>query len=199
MLYNRSMDNCNEPKPVFKVEQLESQKFVLAFTTNGLRTEYDMKPVTQAAETKTSIEVDDTGRNFIYNAEDKTYTISASALASILHLAEIGDVNTEGVEDGSLLIYDKELAKWKVWGASTNTAQNLNYVIGANDGNDPVVLTPPGNPNQYYQLGWAAGDKVKFFQIPEVATAPVDASNYKYQLYEDPNTHQIVKVKVASS
>lgn len=193
------MDNCNEPKPVFKVEQLNSQPFMLAFTTNGLRTEYDMTPVTRAAETKTSVEIDSDGRNVIYNAEDQTYTISAATLAGILHLAEIGDVDTEGVEDGSLLIYDKELAKWEVWGASKNTAQNLSYIIGANDGNDPVVLTAPGNPNQYYQLGWAAGDKVKFFQIPEVATPPVDSANYRYQLYEDPNTHQIVKVKVAAS
>jgi hypothetical protein len=188
------MEDCNEPKPVFKVETLASNHSVMVFTTNGLRTEYDMTEVTHAAETKTSVEVDSDNRDFVYNAEDKTYKISASTLASIIHLAEIGDVNTEGVEDGSLLVYDGDNASWKIWAASQHTTQNVGVLIGANADNDPVVLSAPGIPNQYYQLGWNGGNKISYYQPQVVPTAPVDSNNKKYPVYMDPTSKQLVVV-----
>lgn len=190
---------CNEPKPVLKMVQGTSNKAVLVTTVNGLRTEYDMTSIVQAAETKTSAEINSDSRNFIYHGEDENYTLSGGELAGIMHLAEIGDVSASGVEAGSLLIYDAELAKWKVWNASQNTSSTLTQLVGVNGGNTPVILNAPGESTQYYFLGWTGGGKLAYFQPAVVASAPVDSQNKIYPMYFDPTTKQIVSVATAKS
>lgn len=179
------------------VESNTSNMNEIIFNVNGVTTTFNAQPTVASAETKTSVETDQVARIFIYNAEDKTYTIDSKTLGSLLHLAEIGDVDTDSVANGSILIYDGDTANWKVWQAETNTTSNAEKMVVVNGDDELQILVPPGVPNQQYLLGWDSGDKLSYFQPTEVASAPVDDANYKYNLYLDPNTKAIVVVKEA--
>lgn len=177
----------------------------LRFNFGGKSVDYDFTSVVKAAETDTSLRLDIANRGLVYNAERHTDSFSASELGSILHVADIGDVDISGVTHNSLFVYKKDSDcgegcegidnSWIAWNSSDNLAESLDTIMGFDADGNPKALNHPDKTTQFYQLSWAGADKVKWTQPTVVATAPVDSDNKKWALYLDPETHEIVVVK----
>lgn len=179
----------------------------LRFNFGGKSVDYDFTPVVKAAETDTTLRLDVANRGLVYNAERHIDSFSASELGSILHIADIGDVDITGVTDNSLFVYQKNSDcgegcegidnSWVAWNSNEHLDESLATVMGFDSNGAPRALNHPDNTTQYYQLSWAGANKVAWSQPVVVATAPVDADNKKWALYLDPETKQIVVVKEA--
>ena len=156
-------------------------------------------------QTLADFETEDDGRSFIYNAERHVDSFSASELGSILHIADIGDVDITGVTDNSLFVYQKDSDcgegcdginnSWVAWNEKDHLVDHVETLMGFNGDGKPQTLNHPTNTNEYYQLGWNGADKISFSQPTVVATAPVDGDGKVWRLYVDPNTKQLVVVK----
>lgn len=177
----------------------------LRFNLGGKSIDYDFTSVVKAAETDTSMRLDVANRNLTYNAEKHTDSFSASELGSILHIADIGDVDISGVTDNSLFVYQKNSDcgegcegidnSWIAWNSSDYLVNQVSTLMGFDDDGKPKTLNHPLNTNQYYQLGWNGSEKISFSQPAVVSTAPVDGDGKVWRLYVDPETRQLVVVK----
>lgn len=177
----------------------------LRFNFGGKSVDYDFSSVVKAAETDTSLRLDIPNRSLVYNAERHIDSFSAAELGSILHIADIGDVDISGVTDNSLFVYQKNSDcgqgcegidnSWVAWNSNEHLVNNMDTVMGFAADGKPKTLTHPTNTNQYYQLGWNGANKVSFSQPVEVATAPLDSNGKVWRLYVDPATKQLVIVK----
>lgn len=179
----------------------------LRFNLGGKSTDYDFTSVVKFAETDTSIRLDIPGRSLKYNAEKHVDSFSASELGSILHIADIGDVDISGVTDNSLFVYQKESDcgegceginnSWIAWNANENLVSTVETIMGFNADGKPKALKRPDNTNQYYQLGWNASGKVAWSQPVEVANTDAikDTDNKVWRLYVDPTTKRLCYVK----
>ena len=200
-----SCHRCGCTKPTISVTAEPTDVAVLKFNFNGVTTKYDYRNMITQTQTDTSIYVDVANRVMEYMAERHTDSISAKELGSILHLSDIGDVNFEVVEGGSMLVYQKDSNcaegcegidnSWVAYNALDHIADNLQYSAGYDANGTPKTLGTPTNTNQYYQLGWNAENKLSYSQPTVVATAPVDSDNKKWALYVDPDTKALVIVK----
>lgn len=196
---------CACPSLFLGVEQLPDTLSVLRFNIGGKRADYDFSNLIYQTQSDTVLVADAINRLLKYTAERHTDTITAQELGSILHLADIGDVDTTGASNGSLLVYQKDsncaagctgvLDSWKVWNALDEQAANLSYLMGFNANGVGTALAQPMNPGQYYQLGWNAQNQLSYSQLPIVPTAPVNANGKKLAVYVDPNTKQLVAVE----
>ena len=177
----------------------------LRYNFGGKSVDYDFEPVVKFAETDTSVRLDIPGRSFIYNAERHVDSFSASELGSILHIADIGDVDITGVTDNSLFVYQKDSDcgegcdginnSWVAWNEKDHLVDHVETLMGFNGDGKPQTLNHPTNTNEYYQLGWNGADKISFSQPTVVSSAPVDGDGKVWRLYVDPNTKQLVVVK----
>ena len=177
----------------------------LRFNFGGKSVDYDFTSVVKAAETDTSIRLDIPNRTFIYNAEKHIDSFSASELGSILHIADIGDVDISGVTDNSLFVYKKNSDcgegceginnSWSAWNSNEHLEESVDTIMGFDDKGNPKALNRPDKTTQFYQLSWAGADKAKWTQPTVVATAPVDGDGKKWALYVDPTTMALVIVK----
>lgn len=177
----------------------------LRYNFGGKSIDYDHTPVVKSAETDTSMRLDVAGRNFIYNAERHIDSFSASELGSILHIADIGDVDITGVTDNSLFVFQKNSDcgegceginnSWVAWNEKDHLKDSVETLMGFDGDGKPQTLNHPLNTNEYYQLGWNGSNKISFSQPTVVAQAPVDGDGKVWRLYVDPNTKQLVVVK----
>lgn len=195
---------CGEPQRVLSIEVDPTNPARLAFNLDGKTVWYDFTSLVKFAETKTSIAMDEADRVMRYNGESGESTISAKELGSILHIADIGDVDGDGVDEGSFLIYKKDANcadgceginnRWIAWNEGDNRATSLNSVLGFDGDGRPFALQPPTHTNQYYQLGWNAENKLSYSQPIQVTsttgTVPVRM---------DTTTHQLVYVSSEES
>lgn len=196
---------CGCAEPVFSIEARSDDPTQLRFNVNGKSVWYDFEPVVKAGETCTTLNANAINRTLDYHGECGDNSISARELGSILHLADIGDVNADTITDNGILNYRKDgdcgegcEGLGDGW-VSTNpvdaSTTSLEYILGSDGDGKMFSLRPPVNSNQHYILGWNAQGKAGWKQPKEVSTAPVDGDGYKYKLYLDPNTREIVVVK----
>lgn len=178
---------------------------VLRFNLGGVTTEYDFGALVKKNETDTTLSADRRARVLIYRAERHTDSLSGEQLGSILHLGNLGDVDTTGVQTGSTLVYDKgdgcgdgcvsNGAGWKVWNAQDNAVQSASYLSVYDENGNQFSLAEPEHPDQTYLLGWNGAEKLSYFQPTVASTKPADS----YTLFMDGKSKEIVAVKDYSS
>lgn len=203
-------DNCDNFVPMFDIQADPEYPTILKFNYCGQTKAYDFGNMIQRAETDTTLKADGRKRELKYDAERHVDSISAKELGSILHIADIADVNISGVTDNSLFVYKKNNDcahgcegidnKWTAWNPDDNGATSVNSVMGFDKDGAPKSVLPPANTNQFYSLGWNSKDKVGYHQPQERSLKSIaieeGGKHYAYQLYVDPATKEIVYVKV---
>lgn len=196
---------CGCPESILSIEADSTRPAYLRFNLGGRSVWYDFTSVVKAAETCTKLKADAVARELIYDAECGRQTISAHQLGSILHLADIGDVDETTFKDNAILVYRKDAHcgencdgknGWIGLDPSEAGNTNLDYVMGSDAEGEVKSLMPPANTNQFYTLTWSGKDKASWKQPKEVSTPPVDTQGYAHRLYLDPNTREIVVYKV---
>lgn len=201
---------CRCEVPVIGVEEIPDNLAMLKFNFDGVSTLYDYRNMIEQIQTDTTLTADSIKRVLNYMAERHTDTISAKELGSILHLADIADINITDVENYSMLIYKKDSDcsqgceginnSWAGWNANNNQNTSVQTVMGFDQDSRPYALQAPANANQYYQLGWNAGNKAGYSQPVETTVAAVTDSDSKVSMVVvDPITKQLKTVKVAAS
>lgn len=191
---------CGDGKPVIDVQSIPDDILTLSFNFNGVGTTYDYRSMIKAGETDTALSADAINRVLKYMAERHTDTISAKELGAILHLADLGDVDGEGVDDNALLVYKKNsdcsrgcdgvTNSWAAWTALDNQDTSLSLVMGYDANGAPKSLSSPANTNQYYQLGWNAAGKAGWKQPRQVTS-----TNNLVPVYMDKTTKELVFVE----
>lgn len=165
---------------------------------------HDFYSVVKAGETDTSLSVDLTARNLVYNAERHTNTISATTLGGMLHLADIGDVDATTIKNNAILVYRKDADcsencdgknGWVGLDPSEEGDSSLDYVMGSDADGKVKSLMPPANSSQFYLLEWAGKNKASWRQPAVAASAPTDSDGKVWRLYVDPTTHELLVVK----
>ena len=186
------------------IEPESTDPATLRFNLGGRSVSYDFTSVVNAAETDTSLSVDMTARNLVYNAERHTNTISASTLGGMLHLADIGDVDATTIKDNAILVYKKDADcsencdgknGWIGLDPSEAGDSSLDYIMGSDANGEVKSLMPPANSSQFYYMTWAGQNKASWKQPTVAASAPVDGDGKVWRLYLDPSTHELVVVK----
>jgi hypothetical protein len=165
---------------------------------------YDFTSVVKAAETCTTLKPNITARSLIYDAECGRQVITAQELGSILHLADIGDIDATTITDNAVLVYKKDADcgencdgknGWVGMDPSEEPEDDLDFIMGAALDGRVKSLRPPLNTSQHYNLTWAGSNKASWTQPAVVTSAPVDSDNKVWRLYVDPNTRELVVVK----
>lgn len=205
-----SKKKCSNPcgckEPVFSIDAKADDLTQLRFNVNGKSIWYDFEPTIKAGETCTTLSVDAIARTLNYIGECGDNTISAKELGSILHLADIGDVNADSITDNGILNYRKDSncgencdsigSGWQSTNAIEVGTTSMRYVLGTDKDGKMVSLMPPINTNQQYLVGWDTINDFAYFQPKEVSSPPVDSDGYAYQLWIDPQTKEIVFTKI---
>ena len=176
----------------------------LRFNLGGRSVWFDFDSVVKAGETCTTLTTDSVARNLVYNAECQNINISGSQLGSILHLADIGDVDEKTIGDNAVLVYRKDANcaencdggnGWIGVNLAEEGSDSLDYIMGSDNEGDVASLKPPANTNQFYYLAWAAQNKASWSRPKVVSTPPVDDNGKKWRVYMDPTTYELVVVK----
>lgn len=225
LFYDKDMNNCSCKKatcgcdpckqntccePFLDIDEMPDSVSTLRYNINGLTAWYDYGNMIYQTQTDTRLSADVLKRVLIYMAERHTDSISAKELGSILHIADIGDVDISEVTDNSLFVYKKDNDcahgceginnRWVAWNASDYPTDSVKTLMGFNDDDAPRALLPPANTNQYYDLGWTPNNKVGYHQPQERSMRDIAISEngkyYAYQRYIDPTTKEEVYVKV---
>lgn len=202
-------DECKKPcscaEPVFSIDARSDELTQLKFNVNGKSVWYDFEPTIKAGETCTTLSVDAIARTLNYLGECGANVISARELGAILHLGDLGDVNTDSIVDNGILNYRKDgdcgegcdgIGDGWVSTNPVNEGRNsLDYILGSDSDGKLFSLMPPANTNQNYTLTWDGANKAKWKQPVEVSTPPRDADGKVWRLYVDPNTKELVVVR----
>lgn len=195
---------CGCAEPVFSIEAMPDDPTVLRFNVNGKSVWYDFSPVVKAAETCTTLNVDAIARTLNYIGECGENTITASELGSILHIADIGDVDELSIKDNGILNYRVSSDcpegcvgtsnKWVSTSPIDVGTSSLSYILGSDADGKMFSLMPPSDANTFSYLAWAAGEKAKWVKPRVVSTPPVKDGKVA-RLYLDENTGEIVIVR----
>lgn len=201
-------DPCGCPTRVLSVEAMSDEPGVVKFNLDGHTEFFDFSDIVAATETDTFLRIDKVARALKYLAEGHTNNISAKDLGSILHLADIGDINMSEVTQNSLLVYQKnsecgqgcdEISnQWIAWNASDpdNLEDSAYSLMAFNENDNPVAVQPPIHTDQYYMLGWRGANKLGYSQPAEVSAPSVDTDGYSQLLFMNPSTKQLETLKV---
>lgn len=203
-------NKCRCAKPVIGVEEVPDNLGLLKFNFDGVSTLYDYRNMINQVQADTSLNTNLSERSLKYVAERHTDTITAKDLGSILHVADIADVDISNVEDYSMLVYHKDSDcaqgceginnSWTGWNATSNQDTSADSIMGFNENGRPYALQAPANTNQYYQLGWNANNKISYSQPTNTTVSAVTDSDNKVSLLVlDPNTKQLKTVRVLAS
>lgn len=196
---------CGCAEPVFSIEAQSDDPTVLRFNVNGKSVWYDFDSLVKDGQTCTALSVDAVNRTLNYNGECGENVISASELGGMLHLADIGDVNANSIDDYGILNYRKNADCGEGCEGINNgwTATNpievgrsaLDYILGTDANGAMMSLMPPTDASSFSYLAWGAQGKAGWRKISQVAAAPQDSDGKVYRLYLDPNSGEIVAVK----
>lgn len=199
-------DPCGCPKRTFSVEKVTNRPGFIKINIDGQTQFFDVRDITKDTETDTFLRADSVARLLRYFAEGHVNNITARQLGSILHLADIGDIDVGDVAQSSLLTYQKnsecgqgcdEISnKWVAFNASEHLEDALSTVFGFDDSDAPKALEAPAHTSQYYSLMWRGGNKVGYTQPVEVSVPSVDTDGYSQLLFMNPTTKQIESLKV---
>lgn len=207
---------CSCTEPVFSIEAMPDDPTTLRFNVNGKSVWYDFEPVVKAGETCTTITADSIHRLLKYNSECGEQTITGKELGSILHLADIGDVNVDSIEDNGILNYRKDYncgegcegvnSGWVSTNPTSVGESNLEYILGSFSDGELHSLLPPSDVSHYNYLVWAGQGKAKWEQVLETAVIPTSTEiiedvphTYTYPVYYDPETKALVFYKKEES
>lgn len=200
---------CSCAEPVFSIEAMPDDPTTLRFNVNGKSVWYDFEPVIKSGETCTTVNVDAVNRLLNYHGECADQTITARELGSILHLADIGDVNVDKIDDNGILNFRKDANcgegcegpgdGWQATNPIEVGETSLEYILGSDDDGQLISLMPPFDTNSFTFLVWNGAQKVKWFTPPTVTTIPTkqesDGHTYSYALYIDPTDGSLVIYK----
>lgn len=193
--------HCPEPKcscavPVIHVEEMPEDIAVLRFNFDGVSTWYDYSNMIYKKQTDTSISIDSLKRTLKYMAERHIDTISAKELGSILHIADIGDVDITGATDNSIFVYQKNSDcgqgcagidnSWVAWNSSEHQVTSIDTLMGFESDGTPKSLQRPVDTTKNYLLGWAGAGKIKYITLTAFGSIAG-----KKALYIDTNTGEI--------
>ena len=201
---NKCKEPCGCAEPVFSIEAMPDDPDLMRFNINGKSVWYDWEPVTKAGETCTTVNIDAVNRTLNYHGECSDQTISAKELGSILHLGDLGDVNADTITDNGILNYRKTgdcgegcEGIGDGWVSSNPIevgGESLDYILGSDADGKMKSLMPPTDTTTFSYLAWAAQDKAKWVKPTQVSAIPDDGT-YKYPLYLDPASGEIVVYK----
>lgn len=216
-LCNQCCDPCADPckkkcgcyEPILDIDEMPDSVSILRYNINGLSTWYDYGNMIYQTQTDTRITADSVKRVLRYMAERHTDSISARELGSILHVADLGDVDISGVQNNSLFVYRKDnncaqgcegiSNAWTAWNSTDNTADSLRTIMGFDKDGVPYSLLPPANSDQHYLLEWRGNNEVGYRQVEEVSKESITVTeggrNYIYKVCVDPNTNELVYIK----
>ena len=197
---------CGCPEQILSIEADTARPAYLRFNLGGRSVWYDFTSVVKNAETCTTLKPDITARSLIYDAECGRQVITATELGSILHLADIGDIDATTIKDNAILVYRKDADcgencdgknGWVGLDPSEEPDDDLDYILGSDNNGKVKSLQPPTATNKYRYLAWAAGNKASWTRPKTVATAPRDPDdqNKVWRVYMDPSTEELVVVK----
>lgn len=195
---------CGCAEPVFSVEPMPDDPTILRFNVNGKSVWYDFEPVVKAGETCTTLSVDTVNRTLNYNGECGENTIAARELGSILHLADIGDVNADSITDNGILNYRKDADcgegcegigdGWQSTNPMDVASTSLDYILGSDSDGKMASLMPPTDTTKFSYLAWAAQDKA-MWKTPTIVSTPPVKDGYRTRLWLDENTGEIVATR----
>ncbi len=190
---------------VLSIETLTDRPGYVKFNLDGGTVLYDFSDVVSETETDTFLRVDTTARVLKYLAEGHTNNIPAKQLGSILHIADIGEVNTGAVADNSLFVYQKNSEcgtgcdgiqnQWVAWNSNDHPADSVQTVMGFDENGVPKAIDTPAHTDQYYSLMWRGGDKVGYAQPVQVSVPSTDGT-YAHLVFEKPGTHEFEALPV---
>ena len=199
-------DPCGCPLRVLGIEAITDKPGLVKFNLDGGTVFFDFGDIVKETETDTFLRVDSTARLLKYLAEGHTNNITAKQLGSILHLADIGDINVDEVTQNSLLAYQKNSDcgqscgsnknTWVAWNADEHLANASKSVMVFDDDGAPKALDTPVHTDQYYLAGWRAGGKFGYTQPVEVSVPTTDSNGKTKLLFENPTTHQLEALPV---
>lgn len=179
----------------------------LRWNLGGKSVDYDLTSAVKSAETDTTMRLDLANRSFIYNAEKHTDSFTASELGSMLHIADIGDVDITGIGDNAIFVYQKNSDcgegceginnSWVAHNPleSKNLVSNMKYVMGFDSNGKPKTLNSPVQTAKQHLLGWDKSGKVQYIDLKDFGSTPPNDGTYKYHVYLDPNTGELGYVK----
>lgn len=225
MGYNKLMNNCNCksktcghchgrgcalcdppcacPAPFLGIEQVPDNVSVLRFNIQGKRADYDYTNLVYQTQSDTVLVADAVNRLLNYQAERHADTITARELGAILHLADIGDVDSKGAETGSFLTYQKDSNcgdgciglhdSWKVWNALDESVSSATFPMAFDANGRPVTIRKPASPNKQYLLGWDRQNQLSYITPAKVTSKPATGG----ALYYDEASGEIVIVEGA--
>lgn len=194
---------CGCPESILSIEADSADPAYLRFNLGGRSVWYDFTPVVKAAETCTHLSTDINARALVYDSECGRQTITARQLGSIMHLADIGDVDETTMKDNAVLVYRKDADCGENcdgkngWVAVNPTEVNddeLDYIMGSDDEGKIKSLAPPVASGEYNYLTWKANGKAGWNTIQPRFSPPTDSQGNVYRLYLDPSTGEIVFV-----
>ncbi len=177
---------CGCAQPTLSIDEVPESVSMLKFNVNGVSTWFDYQNLVDKTQTDTNVFADKDKRVIVYNAERHQDILSAKQLGSILHLADIEDVDLKNTKANSLLVFDEECNAWMAWNSSTNGSVSLQTAMGFGSDGKPLSLSTPTNASQYYMLGWNAGNKLSYSQPVQFSS-----TSNKAALYIDKTTKQI--------
>lgn len=198
---NCHKQHCECPEPYLAIWDDDTQPGIVHFNDNGKTTNWNGKHLVETMQTDTALIADVINRLLQFNAERHTDTITAQELGSILHLADIGDVDAHKVGNGSMLVYKKnnDCAEgcygtrdtWEAWNALDNQVQSMYLAMGFDQSGYPQSLSAPQNPNRTYLLGWNGKQQLSYFTVTEATAKPVNGG----AVYYDEDSGQLTYVK----
>ena len=202
-------DPCGCPLRVLSICEISDQPGVLEFDLDGHPVQFDFSDLVARTQTDTHLRLDTAHRTLRYDAERHTNNITASQLGSILHIADLGDVDITGVTNNSLLAYQKNSDcgrncdgienTWYAFNSDEHLEDSAKTIMVFADDGAPKALQTPLHTDQYYSLMWRAGDKVGYTQPVEVSAPSTDANGFSQLLFVNPTTRQLESLKVAVS
>lgn len=202
MICNRCHTNpCKCPEPFLGIYESDLRPGVVTFNMDGKTFDWNGRHFVNSLQTDTTLVTDVIARLLRYTAERHTDTITAKELGSILHLADLGDVDAGNFEQGSLLTYKKNnncaegcvgtQNHWEGWNALDNQTTSMTLPMGADADGNLVTLAPPPDPEKTYFLGWDGKRQVSYFTVIQSATKPANGG----QVYYDADLQQLVWVR----
>lgn len=199
---------CGCAKRVLDIDEMPDTVSILRFNYDGLSTWYDFGNMIYQTQTDTSVSVDAINRVLKHMAERHIDTISARELGSILHVADLGDVDITNVEHNSLFVYQKNNNcaagcqginnRWIAWSKDqgNNSVTNMRNIMGFASDGAPKALLPPANTSQFYYLVWDKNNEAKWKQPIKVVERSTLVRNGKIlKVYADPDTKELVYVE----
>lgn len=194
---------CKCPEPYLGVYESDYRPGIVTFNIDGKTTDWDGRHFVRSLQTDTTLVADAIARLLRYTAERHTDTITARELGSILHLADIGDIDASKAGNGAMLVYNKDNScaegcygvhdHWGAWNALDNQVQSAYLVMGYDQSGYPVAIAPPANPNRTYLLGWNGKNQASYLTVTEATSKPANGG----PVYYDEDTGALVYVKEA--